>query len=53
MKKLLENSLQNTFIIGLVAWAAFVSVADYWPASRWLEVRSVQIDNAAEAKKSP
>lgn len=51
MKKLLENSFQNTLIIGLVAWAAFVSVTDYWPASRWLEVRSVQIDNAAEGEE--
>lgn len=51
MKNLLENSFQNTLIIGLVAWAAFVSVTDYWPASRWLEVRSVQIDNAAEGEE--
>lgn len=51
MKKLLENSFQNTFIVGLIAWAAFVSITDYWPASRWLEVRSIQIDNATAGEE--
>ena len=35
-----------TVVLGLLCWAGFALFVSWWPASWWLEVDSVRIDNA-------
>jgi hypothetical protein len=33
----------NAFIVGLVCWALFMTATHKWPASEWMDVRSVEV----------
>ena len=45
-RRIIELAGTHTLLLGLLCWGATMAALQMWPASRWLEVRSVRIADA-------
>jgi len=48
MKKLAPaiDALASYYVlVGLLCWAGWIAATDFWPASRWLDVQAVLVNN--------